>query len=146
MTESFTLSLFVYPNFLCTVCVTVASWLFVPWKRCGRGVCHAPRRYTPTLCRYESWPPYLYACCFSGESFIHGSHLMFSWRLSFNGQSHGCRYQKFAIAGKTVDSQSRGGFTPARSLNTPRWVITRVLPGTNRRIFVIITGVVPGYK
>jgi len=36
MTESFTLSLFVYPNFLCTTCV--ASWLFVPWKRCGRGV------------------------------------------------------------------------------------------------------------
>jgi len=51
MTESFTLSLFVYPNFLCTACVTVASWLFVPWKRCGRGVCHAPRRHTPTLCR-----------------------------------------------------------------------------------------------
>jgi len=36
MTESFTLSLFVYPNFLCTTCV--ASWLFVPWKRFGRGV------------------------------------------------------------------------------------------------------------
>jgi len=28
--------LFVYPHFLCTSCV--ASWLFVPWKRCGRGV------------------------------------------------------------------------------------------------------------
>jgi len=59
--------------------------------------------------------------------------------------------------------------TPARSLNTPRWVITRVLPGTDRGTFVmivgalvtwaiytqgqlllwsnlIITGVVPGYK
>jgi len=59
--------------------------------------------------------------------------------------------------------------TPARSLNTPRWVITRVLPGTERRTFImivgvlvtwaiytqaslllwsslIITGVVPGYK
>ena len=59
--------------------------------------------------------------------------------------------------------------TPARSLNTPRWVITRVLPGTDRGPFVmivgalvtwaiytqeqlllwsslIITGVVPGYK
>ena len=35
MAESFTLSLFVYLNFLCTTCV--ASWLFVPWKRCGRG-------------------------------------------------------------------------------------------------------------
>jgi len=35
MTESFTLSLFVYPHFLCTTCV--ALWLFVPWKRCGRG-------------------------------------------------------------------------------------------------------------
>jgi len=33
MTESFILSLFVYPNFLCTTCV--ASWLFVPWKRFG---------------------------------------------------------------------------------------------------------------
>jgi len=36
MTESFTLSLFVYPNFLCTTCF--ASWLLIPWKRCGRGV------------------------------------------------------------------------------------------------------------
>ena len=33
MTES---PLFVYPHLLCTTCV--ASWLFVPWKRCGRGV------------------------------------------------------------------------------------------------------------
>jgi len=30
--------------------------------------------------------------------------------------------------------------TPARSLNTPRWVITRVLPGTDRRTFVMIVG------
>jgi len=58
---------------------------------------------------YESWPPYLFACLFSGECFIHGSHLMFSWQLSFNGQSRGCRCQKFTIAGKTVESQSRGG-------------------------------------
>jgi len=36
MTESFTLYLFVSPNFLCTTCV--ASWLFVPWKKCWRGV------------------------------------------------------------------------------------------------------------
>jgi len=36
MTESYVLSLFVYPHFLCSTCV--ASWLFVPWKRCGRGV------------------------------------------------------------------------------------------------------------
>jgi len=59
--------------------------------------------------------------------------------------------------------------TPARSLNTPRWVITRVLPGTDCGTFVmmvgalvtwaihtqgqlllwsslIITGLVPGYK
>jgi len=28
--------------------------------------------------------------------------------------------------------------TPARSLNTPRWVITRVLPGTDRGTFVMI--------
>jgi len=34
---------------------------------------------------------------------------MFSWRLSFNGRSRGCCCQKFAIAGKTVESQSRGG-------------------------------------
>ena len=33
---------------------------------------------------YESWPPYLFACCFLGDSFFHGSHLIFSWRLSFN--------------------------------------------------------------
>ena len=67
-----------------------------------------PREGTQRLFAvYESWPPYLYACCFSGESFNHGSHLMFSWRLSFNGRSRGC--QKFAIAGKTVESQSRGG-------------------------------------
>ena len=32
---------------------------------------------------------------------------MFSWRLSFNGRSRGCSCQKFAIAGKTVESQSR---------------------------------------
>jgi len=30
-------------------------------------------------------------------------------RLSFNGRSRGCRCQKFAIVGKTVESQSRGG-------------------------------------
>jgi len=30
--------------------------------------------------------------------------------------------------------------TPARSLNTPRWVITRVLLGTHRGTFVIIVG------
>jgi len=30
--------------------------------------------------------------------------------------------------------------TPARSLNTPRWVITRVLPGTDRGNFVMIVG------
>jgi len=59
--------------------------------------------------------------------------------------------------------------TPARSLNTPWWVITHVLPGTDRGTFVmivetlviwaiytqgqlllwsslIVTGVVPGYK
>ena len=29
---------------------------------------------------------------------------------------------------------------PARSLNTPRWVITRVLPGADRGTFVIIVG------
>jgi len=29
---------------------------------------------------------------------------------------------------------------PARSLNTPRWVITRVLPGTDRGTFVMIGG------
>ena len=29
---------------------------------------------------------------------------------------------------------------PARSLNTPRWVITRVLPGTDRGTFVMIVG------
>ena len=28
-----------------------------------------------------------------------------------------------------------------RSLNTPRWVITRVLPGTDRGTFVMIVGV-----
>jgi len=36
MTESFTLSLFVYPHFLCTT--FAASWLFVPWKGSGWGV------------------------------------------------------------------------------------------------------------
>ena len=30
--------------------------------------------------------------------------------------------------------------TPAQSLNTPRWVITRVLPGTERGTFVMIVG------
>jgi len=30
--------------------------------------------------------------------------------------------------------------TPARSLNNPRWVITRVLPGTDRGTFVMIVG------
>jgi len=30
--------------------------------------------------------------------------------------------------------------TPARSLNSPRWVITRVLPGTDRGTFVMIVG------
>jgi len=30
--------------------------------------------------------------------------------------------------------------TPARNLNTPRWVITRVLPGTDRGTFVMIVG------
>ena len=38
MTESFTLFRFVYPHFLCTTCV--ASWLFVPWKDVGGGLCH----------------------------------------------------------------------------------------------------------
>jgi len=32
--------------------------------------------------------------------------------------------------------------SPARSLNTPRWVITRVLPGTDRGTFVMIVGTV----
>ena len=36
-------------------------------------------------------------------------NLSFTWRLSFNGRSRGFRCQKFAIAGKTVESQSRGG-------------------------------------
>jgi len=38
MTESFSPLLFVYPHFLCTTCV--ALWLFVLWKRCGRGSCY----------------------------------------------------------------------------------------------------------
>ena len=65
--------------------------------------------HTGSFAVYKSWPPYLYACCFSGESFNYGSHLMFSWRLSFNGRSRGCFCQKFAIAGKAIESKSRGG-------------------------------------
>ena len=144
----------------------------------------SPREGTHRLFAvYESWPPYLYAYCFSGESFLHGSHLMFSWQLSFNGWSCGCCCQKFAIAGKTIESQSRGGdmswpmpcevrrnrgpvinfhwrivhsgfhnikyyvfwtgcfCTPARNLNNPRWVITRILPQTDHGTFVMIVGV-----
>ena len=33
--------------------------------------------------------------------------------------------------------------TPVLSLNTPRWVITRVLPGSERRTFVMIVGALP---
>jgi len=36
MTESFALSLLVYPHFLCTT--FAASWLFIPWKGSGWGV------------------------------------------------------------------------------------------------------------
>ena len=48
--------------------------------------------HTGSFAVYESWPPYLFACCFSGESLLHGSHLMFSWRLSFNSRC--CRLER----------------------------------------------------
>ena len=62
--------------------------------------------------------------------------------MSFNGRSRSCRCQKFAIAGKTVESQSRGGDSHAkfvaiaaghqlplthRALTVPRYQILRVL-------------------
>jgi len=86
---------------------------------------------------YESWPPYLYASCFSGESFFHGSHLMFSWRLSFYGRSRGCLCQKFAIAGKTVESQSRGGdMSWPMPCEVRRNAVSHQLPLTHRALTV----------
>jgi len=84
--------------------------LIAQWMKAPTIITKVPAKgRTGSFAVYESWPPYLYACCFSGESFLHASHLMFSWRLSFNGRSRGCQCQKFAIAGKTVESQSWGG-------------------------------------